>query len=135
MSDLIKQVNVSKGYNINFFELMFLAESVVGQKTIGRVSCFKDFSERHFHNMSWEERKQFRMHVVNSNNFDHNNEDCQRFKARFDFSQNYMVHLKNENREEVVEAYLFSGKYWTSERSFCAPEYIVKAIKLSEIKK
>lgn len=50
---------LNDGFIIDFFELMFLAESVIPQRPIARSMCFDDFSERHYHKMTENQRKQF----------------------------------------------------------------------------
>lgn len=46
-------------FSIDFFELMFLAESVIPERPIARSMCFDSFSEVHYHKMSESQRKQF----------------------------------------------------------------------------
>ena len=43
---------LNDGFIIDFFELMFLAESVIPDRPIARSMCFDDFSERHYHKMN-----------------------------------------------------------------------------------
>ena len=44
-------MNNNTGFTIDFFELMFLAESVIPERPIARSMCFDDFSEKHYHKM------------------------------------------------------------------------------------
>ena len=48
---------LNDGFIIDFFELMFLAESVIPPRPIARSMCFDDFSERHYHKMNDNQRK------------------------------------------------------------------------------
>ena len=66
--NLVKPV-LNDGFIIDFFELMFLAESVIPQRPIARSMCFDDFSERHYHKMTENQRKQFFEHVQKCNGF------------------------------------------------------------------
>ena len=47
---------LNDGFIIDFFELMFLAESVIPERPIARSMCFDDFSERHYHKMNDNQR-------------------------------------------------------------------------------
>ena len=52
-------------------------------------------------------------------------EHFERLLARYNPSNQYLVHLVNE---KIVEAYLFDGKYYVSWQSYCAQDAITKIV-------
>ena len=74
---------LSDGFVIDFFELMFLAESVIPERPIARSMCFDDFSERHYHKMNEKQDCKFFEHVQKCHGFTLENEQCRHFFARF----------------------------------------------------
>ena len=82
---------MDNNFSIDFFELMFLAESVIPPRPIARSMCFDSFSEVHYHKMSESQRKQFFEHVQNCHGFTLENEQCRHFFARFNPKNQYLV--------------------------------------------
>ena len=71
----------NKCFTIDFFELMFLAESVIPERPIARSMCFDDFSEKHYHKMNEDQRENFFNHVKQCAGFSLENEQCRHFYA------------------------------------------------------
>ena len=84
-------MNNNTGFTIDFFELMFLAESVIPEGPIARSMCFDDFSEKHYHKMNQDQREQFFNHVQKCSGFSLKNEQCRHFYARFNPKNQYVV--------------------------------------------
>jgi len=114
----------TKQFTIDFFELLFLAESVIPQQPIARSMCFVDFSEVHYHNMSTDQRIQFFNHVTKNPRFDIKNELCRHFYARFNPENQYEVKVDYNNNLQLIHTYLFDGKCHIKFNQFIAPEYI-----------
>lgn len=51
--------------------------------------------------------------------------------ARFNPTNQFRVTLKKGRKKEVVDAYFWDGKYYTSWNRYCAPEYIKDILQLS----
>lgn len=51
--------------------------------------------------------------------------------ARFNPTNQFRVTLKKGRKKEVVDAYFWNGKYYTSWNRYCAPEYIKDILQLS----
>lgn len=116
-------------FKIDFPELMFLAESVIPPRPIARSMCFDDFSEKHYHSMTDDQRKQFFEHVQKCHGFSLENEKCQHFYARFNPANQYLVQCFHNGQAGTIECYLHDGKYKTSINRSINEEYIKKVAK------
>lgn len=121
-----------KNFEIDFFELMFLSESVIPPRPIARSMCFDDFSEKHYHKMSDTQRKQFFRHVIAQPNFSLNNEQCRHFYARFNPENQYIVTGFHNGRAEGHECYLFNDEYRTQKDRFINRDYVTKILRISD---
>lgn len=118
---------------IDFFELMFLAESVIPPRPIARSMCFEDFSEKHYHKMSGPQRIQFFNHVRNCYGFNISNEECAHFYARFDPENQYIASYTFNEKSDTVECYFFDGQYRISKNKFIDSAYITKIVRASTL--
>jgi hypothetical protein len=125
----------NNGFTIDFFELMFLAESVIPDRPIARSMCFDDFSERHYHKMNDNQRIQFFEHVQKCNGFTLENEQCRHFYARFNPKNQYMVSCFYNGKAEEVQCYLFNDEYRISMNRFVNREYIKDIIRIHDSEK
>lgn len=116
-------------YTIDFFELMFLAESVIPPKAIARTVCFINFSEKAYHIMNDTERKMFFEHVTRQPTFNLSNKDCAHFYARFNPDNQYKVTSLAENQSIDNFCYIFNGKYHINESIYIPEEYILNVVK------
>lgn len=113
-------------FEIDFFELMFLAESVIPKRPIARSMCFDSFSEVHYHKMSDNERQAFFDHVTSCHGFDLNNEQCAHFYARFKYNNQYRITTLFNGEQKVVDAYLYNGNFHVKQNQFIEKNYIIK---------
>lgn len=119
---------MEKKFEINFFELMFLSESIIPEMPIARYTAFEDLSEKHYHKMSNEERNQFFKHVIKQYGFDLENEQCRHFYARFNPENQYTITCFYNGKPQEVKAYRFEDRYHTSRNRFINKEHITKII-------
>jgi hypothetical protein len=117
-------------FTIDFFELMFLAESVIPEKQIARSICFDRFSDTHYHSMTIEQRKQFFGHVQKCHGFTLENEQCRHFFARFNSENQYMVQCFHNAKAENIQCYMFDGEYKTSMTTIVNRDYIKKIVRI-----
>jgi hypothetical protein len=122
----------NNGFTIDFFELMFLAESVIPDRPIARSMCFDDFSERHYHRMNDDQRLQFFEHVQKCHGFKLENEQCRHFFARFNPKNQYMISYFYNGKAEDVQCYLFNDEYRISKDMFVNREYIKDIIRIHD---
>jgi hypothetical protein len=120
------------GFVIDFFELMFLAESVIPQKPIARSMCFDDFSERHYHKMNEDQREQFFEHVQKCHGFTLENEQCRHFFARFNPKNQYLVSFFYNGKIDDIVCYRFEEEYRTERNMFVNREYIKNVVRLHD---
>ena len=126
--------NVEGGFVIDFFELMFLAESVIPNKPIARSMCFDDFSEKHYHKMNDNQRLEFFEHVQKCEGFTLEKEQCRHFFARFNPKNQYLVSCFHHGKAETIRCYMFDEKYRTSKDTFVNPDYIKSVVRIHDSK-
>ena len=122
-------------FTIDFFELMWLAESVIPERPISRSMCFDDFSERHYHNMNEQQRKQFMEHVMEQPGFDLNKRQCAHFYARFNPENQYRVTATHKGKTEVIECYSWEGGYHTHMNRYVPIYSITNIIRIHDNEK
>ena len=132
-----KQTNDAKpllndGFVIDFFELMFLAESVIPERPIARSMCFDDFSERHYQKMNDNQRLQFFEHVQKCHGFTLENKQCRHFFARFDPKNQYLVSFFYNGKNDDIVCYMFDEEYRTEKNRFVNRDYIKKIVRLHD---
>ena len=122
----------NNNFNIDFFELMFLAESVIPEGPIARSVCFDSFSEIHYHKMNDNQRLQFFNHVQNCNGFTLENEQCRHFFARFNPENQYLVSCFHNGTAETIQCYMFDEEYRTSRDRYLIREYIKSVVRIHD---
>lgn len=122
----------NNSFNIDFFELMFLAESVIPEKPIARSMCFDSFSEIHYHKMNDNQRLQFFNHVQNCNGFTLENEQCRHFFARFNPENQYSVSCFYNGKVETVQCYMFDEEYRVSKNRYVIRDYIKSVVRIHD---
>jgi len=116
-------------FYIDFFELMFLAESVIPPKPIARSVGFDDFSERHYHKMDNEQRLKFFEHVQKCHGYTLENEQCRHFFARFNPQNQYLVSCFHNGSADVIQCYMFDEEYRTSKNRHVNRQYIKSIVR------
>jgi hypothetical protein len=117
-------------FEIDFFELMFLAESVIPEKPIARSMCFDDFSEVHYQKMTENQRVNFFEHVQKCYGFTLKNEQCRHFFARFNPKNQYLVSCFHNGVADTIQCYFFDEEYRTSKNRFVNRDYIRKVVRI-----
>jgi hypothetical protein len=117
-------------FTIDFFELMFLAESVIPDKPIARSMCFDSFSEVHYYKMNESQREQFFKHVQGCYGFTLENEQCRHFYARFNPKNQFMVTCFHNGKADTIQCYSFDGEYRTSKQRYVNRDYIKKVVRV-----
>jgi len=124
-------MNNNTGFTIDFFELMFLAESVIPERPIARSMCFDDFSEKHYHYMSENQREQFFNHVQKCDGFTVSNEQCRHFYARFNPKNQYVVSCFYDGKADDILCYRFDEEYRITKNRFVQSEYIKNVVRVN----
>lgn len=124
--------NTDKQFQIDFFELLFLSESVILNQPIARSQCFDDFSEVHYHKMSTDQRESFFNFVQKHPNFSLENEQCRHFFARFNPKNQYLVGCFHKGIATKHILYFYNDKYHSSIQAFASPEYIKSIVRIHD---
>jgi len=124
-------MNNNTSFTIDFFELMFLAESVIPERPISRSMCFDDFSEKHYHKMNEDQREQFFRHVKQCDGFSLKNEQCRHFYARFNPKNQYVVSCFHNGKADDIICYRFDEEYRTTKNKFVSSEYIKNVVRIN----
>jgi hypothetical protein len=121
-------------FKIDFFDLMWLAESVIPPRPIARSMCFDSFSETHYHQMTDGEREQFFEHVQKCHGFSLENEQCRHFYARFNPKNQFHVNVLWGGRIETHHCYLWNGRFCVSKNKSYIEENIKKVVRIYDNK-
>lgn len=114
-------------YQIDFFELCFLAEACIPPQPIARSMFWQDLSDKHYHKMTEQERGKMFQWLNQNYAYQQSlkeNKDTQNFHNRFDPSNQFIVHTSYKGKQEQYRAYKRGDKYHTSSNTHIAPQYI-----------
>ena len=111
-------------FEIDFFELCFLAETCIPPVPIARGMFFQHLTEKYHKQMSNEQRKHLFTWLQKSDRYDITNEDVNIFHCRFDPDNQYMVTTNYNNINNLVETFLMDGRYHVSSNSWVSEEFI-----------
>ena len=120
--------NTDNKFVIDFFELSFLTEACLPQSTIARHSFFMDVIDKHYHKMTWEQRKHFFLWIGKKLNMEY--EESNIFCARFNPENQFNVTTFYDGKKEIVQAFLLKERYWVSSNKSVNENYIESVDKL-----
>lgn len=121
-------------FKIDFFELSFLAEATIPPAPIARSMFWKDMIDKHYHNMTPDERSRlFDWMQLNSkfkDQLEKGNKDVVLFYDRYNPDNQYRLFVSLEGYENGIEVFKNEGKYKTHENTSIVEEYITKIEKI-----
>jgi len=117
--------NNNSKFEIDFFELMFLAEVCIPPVPIARHVFFDRLHRDYYDNMSKEQRKEMFEHIKKNEKFDKKNESCLNFYNRFNPRNQYKLTVNYGGKIEYVEAYLHEGNYHVNKNQWVGNGYII----------
>lgn len=121
-------------FTIDFFEISFLAEVTIPPATIARSMFWKDMIDKHYHNMTPDERSRlFEWMQLNSkfkDQLEKGNKDVVLFYDRYNPDNQYRLFVSLEGHENGIEVFKNEGKYKTHENTSIVEEYITKIEKI-----
>jgi hypothetical protein len=116
-------------FNIDFFELSFLAEACIPPRPIARTSFWQDLTRKYWAQMTEGERAHL-FDWLNRNAWYpeslEKEEDTKVFHARFNPDNQYIVKTKFKEKEEEHRAFKHNDRYYTNHDTFIAEEYILE---------
>ncbi len=121
-------------FTIDFFELMFLAETCIPPKPIARATFFLSMSDTYYNQMSVAQREDAFKWIGKSSGFDLANVECAHFEARFNPENQFIVYPNSNHRQESIYCYLWQGRYHTSSTRSVYEHEIARVEKVKEIK-
>ncbi len=122
--------NPSTMFQIDFFELLFLAEACIPPRPIARMSFWEKLLTTHYNELSPIQRKQMFESITNNPQFNKQDPDCQWFYARYNPDNQYQLTTDYNGKKEQVQAFRKDDKYWTTPTRYVAFEYVVHLSRL-----
>lgn len=120
-------------FKIDFFELVFLAETCIPPRPIARTVFWHRLINEIYYELDDNQRERMFDFITKNASFDKENKDCQLFYARFNPKNQYLVDLFHNGKAETHKMFQFEGKYYTHINRYAAPEYIKKVEKINNL--
>ena len=117
-------------FNIDFFELSFLAEACIPPVPIARTCFWKNLTNTYYKNMSQTERNNLFEWIVRSPRFDVENSDCKLFYDRFNPDNQYLITTNVNSELSDIETFLYRNEYHVKENQYIQSEFIEKVEKI-----
>lgn len=112
-------------FKIDFFEFSFLVEACLPPAPIARAMFFQEVSDKHYHQMTDNERNKLFEWLTRNSCFRMEEEDCQVFYDRFNPKNQYKAKTFYNEKEEVIDCFAHKGRFHTSKSTSILEEYIV----------
>lgn len=120
-------------FEIDFFELAFLAEACIPQVPIARAMFWQHLTDVYWEQMTRNERDRL-FEWMNRNQYYKESltkhEDTKVFHARFDPENQYKIYTSLNRQDTSHEAFKMNGLYYTKRNTWIDSEYITKVEKL-----
>ena len=120
-----------KGFKIDFFELMFLAQACIQPTPIARSMFWDRLINELYNELSDTDIKQ--MYIALKRNMSEeqlNDKNNKIFLARFNPDNQYLIHTKYENKDERIITFKYENKYFVNKTKWIEKEYITKIEKI-----
>lgn len=119
-------------FEIDFFELAFLAEACIPPNPIARTMFWQHLTDKYWAQMSEDQREHLFEWLNKNDRYQESlekEEETQLFHARFDPNNQYVVKTTNKGKAEVHEAFKLGEFYYIKRNTWISPEYIDKVEK------
>lgn len=124
-------------FNIDFFELAFLAEACIPPRPIARAMFWQNLTNVYWKQMTEGERAHL-FEWMNRNDWYKQSleteEDTKIFHARFNPDNQYMVETKYKRKKEKHRAFKMGDRFYIGTTTFIDDEYITEATKFEPVK-
>lgn len=125
-----------KKFEIDFFELAFLAEACIPPSPIARAMFWDRLINEYFYQLNWDQRLKL-YHWIGRNyaytdGLEKEIEDILVFEARYNPDNQYIV---KTTENTTVETFLFNGRYHTQINRFVSDDKVFDVIKLDKFLK
>ena len=119
-------------FNIDFFELAFLAEACIPPRPIARTMFWQNLTKVYWEQMTEGERAHL-FEWLNRNDWYKESlekeDDTKVFHARFNPDNQYMVKYKHENESGEKRAFKMFDRYYIGHDQWITKEYITEVTK------
>jgi hypothetical protein len=120
-------------FEIDFFELAFLAEACIPPRPIARTMFWQYLTDRYWSQMTKDER--YRLFEWMNRNEDYvskieSNKDVHTFHLRFNPDNQYKVHTELYGESSVHDAFMMNERYYINRATSINEEYITKIEKV-----
>lgn len=109
-------------FQIDFFELLFLAEVCMPPRPIARAMFFQDLCDKHYHQMSENERA--KMYKFIGEKLDLEQEDARYFMARFNPENQFIAICFINKKRQNIACFKYDNKYHISKTQSVNEQYI-----------
>jgi hypothetical protein len=119
-------------FQIDFFELAFLAEACIPPRPIARAMFWQSLTDKYWYEMTEGERAHIFEWLQKSWVYEESltkEEDTQVFHARFNPDNQYMVKTKYKDKEEEHRTFKMNDRYYTGRNKSLVDEYIISVEK------
>ena len=119
-------------FEIDFFELAFLAEACIPQVPIARAMFWQHLTDKYWDQMTEYERDQLFDWMNRNERYKESlekHEDTQVFHARFDPDNQYKVYTTFNRKDASYRTFKMNGLYYTKRNQWISPESITKVEK------
>ena len=119
-------------FNIDFFELAFLAEACIPPRPIARTCFWQNLTDKYWEQMSDPQRAHLFSWLQKNPYYEESlakEEETQIFHARFNPDNQYMVKTKFKRKKEEHRAFKMGDRYYTKRTQWIAEEYITDVSK------
>jgi hypothetical protein len=115
-------------FQIDFFELAFLAEACIPPRPIARAMFWQSLTDKYWYQFTEDERIHMFEWLQKSWVYEESlakEEDTQVFHARFDPYNQYIVRTNYKDKEEEHRAFKMGDRYYTKRNTWISKEYIL----------
>jgi hypothetical protein len=117
-------------YNIDFFELLFLAQTCIPPVPIARATFWHRLINEIYYDMSDDECNRLFDSITTNRSFKKENEDCQWFYARFNPNNQYILSCFHKGKVKEITCFKKDDKYWTQINRSINENYIKSVTKI-----
>ncbi len=128
---------IMSAFNIDFFELAFLAEACIPPRPIARAMFWQNLTNVYWKQMTEGERAHL-FEWLNKNPWYpeslEKEEDTKIFHSRFNPDNQYMVETKYKRKKEKHRAFKMGDRFYIGSTTFIDNEYIIEATKFEPVR-
>lgn len=123
-----------QNFTIDFFELLFLAETCIPPVPIARTMFWRKLIDEHHDAMTERQRSDFLAAMMKNPRFDTGKQDCRQLFCRYARQHQYRVKIDTGSTKGEFFTYFFNGLHYINREAWLPEKYIVSKEKLYEKK-